>query len=138
MKTSSERLHELFEEMVPMSGPADSVAGELVRAMSRIEYRNYNDGDHLGIGYGNETCNPAGRYLKVHGDKVISALVDALWGICEDEAYDGILNLLIDHVVKFVDAQPELRDLPTEDMWTHRMQEDYQYEDEEEDWDDEE
>lgn len=27
--------------------------------MNRISYRNWNDGDHIGVGYGRETCNPA-------------------------------------------------------------------------------
>ena len=59
MTKNEERINELFKELVPETGKADSLAGELVRAMSRIGYRFYNDGDQLGIGYGKETCNPA-------------------------------------------------------------------------------
>ena len=33
--------------------------------MSRIIYRFYNDGDMVGVGYGNETCNSSDRYLTV-------------------------------------------------------------------------
>ena len=36
----------------------------IIRAFSRIAYRFENDGDMLGKGYGRETCNPAGRYLR--------------------------------------------------------------------------
>ena len=59
MTKNEERINKLFKELVPETGKADSLAGELVRAMSRIGYRFYNDGDQLGIGYGKETCNPA-------------------------------------------------------------------------------
>ena len=61
------RFDELFDELVPMSGKADSLAGEIIRAVSRIVYRYYNDGDIVGVGYGNETCNPAARFLTVCG-----------------------------------------------------------------------
>ena len=52
MTKNEERINKLFKELVPETGKADSLAGELVRAMSRIGYRFYNDGDQLGIGYG--------------------------------------------------------------------------------------
>lgn len=56
MTKNEERINKLFKELVPETGKADSLAGELVRAMSRIGYRFYNDGDQLGIGYGKETA----------------------------------------------------------------------------------
>ena len=48
MTKNEERINKLFKELVPETGKADSLAGELVRAMSRIGYRFYNDGDQLG------------------------------------------------------------------------------------------
>lgn len=63
MTKAEKRIEDLFEELVPTSGKADTVAGEIIRAIARISYRNYNDGDHIGVGYGNETCNPPARYL---------------------------------------------------------------------------
>ena len=59
MKKNEDRINKLFKELVPISGKADSLAGELVRATSRIGYRFFNDGDLVNIGYGKETCNPA-------------------------------------------------------------------------------
>ena len=55
MTKNEERINALFEELVPPMGKADSLAGELVRATCRIGYRYFNDGDHIGIGYGKET-----------------------------------------------------------------------------------
>lgn len=52
MITAEQKINALFAELVPASGKADTVAGEIVRAVSRIGYRNYNDGDHIGVGYG--------------------------------------------------------------------------------------
>ena len=53
----------LWDKYVPALGTAETVGGEILRAMSRIIYRFYNDGDMVGVGYGNETCNSSDRYL---------------------------------------------------------------------------
>lgn len=58
MTKNEDRINKLFKELVPETGKADSLAGELVRAMSRIGYRFYNDGDQLGIGYGQGNLQP--------------------------------------------------------------------------------
>ena len=52
MTKNEDRINKLFKELVPETGKADSLAGELVRAMSRIAYRFYNDGDMVNIAYG--------------------------------------------------------------------------------------
>lgn len=54
----------LWDKYVPTSGTAETIGGEILRAMSRIIYRFYNDGDMVGVGYGNETCNSSDRYLE--------------------------------------------------------------------------
>ena len=69
-------LEELFDQLVPEIGSAETVAGEIVRAICQIGYRCYNDGDHLGVGYGRETCNPAGRYLAKKCNDMIALLID--------------------------------------------------------------
>ena len=55
---------EFEDQFVPDCGTADTLAGEIVRAMDRLIYRFYNDGDMVGVGYGNETCNSSNRFLK--------------------------------------------------------------------------
>ena len=80
MTDIEKKIDVLFDELVPGSGKADTVAGEIIRAVSRIGYRNYNDGDHVGVGYGKETCNPAARYLsKKCGGEVEKTLAE-IWG----------------------------------------------------------
>lgn len=123
MSRISNRMQELFEELVPACGKADSEAGEIVRAYNRIAYRWYNDGDRLGKGYGHETCNAAGRYLKVHGhNSGIEAIVNRLWGAnCPDSGYRSMLDELERAVIDLLDNSPELRTNFTEDMWNYYL-----------------
>lgn len=58
-----EEFYDLFDKLVPISGKADTVAGEMVRAFGRIHYRYYNDGDKINEGYGEETVDGSARYL---------------------------------------------------------------------------
>lgn len=148
MTITENKINKLFEELVPCSGKADTVAGEIIRAISRIAYRNYNDGDHIGFGYGKETCNPAARYLLKFKDKKIDRAISNLWGVYSDEVYDKRLVVLETAVLEYIEEHPELKTTPnSDDMWDFRdeyedvddyededdYEEDYDYEDEE-DW----
>ena len=138
LTTNEKKIEALFEELVPASGAASTVAGEITRAINRICYRCFNDGDHLGVGYGRETCNPAGRYLAAKCDGKVAAMIKACWGVVDDTDYDGLLDILEDLVVDYIEAHPELKTTPnTEDMWDYRDKDedvDTYDEDEEEDW----
>lgn len=146
MTKNENRINALFEELVPASGKADSLAGELVRAMSRIAYRFYNDGDQVGIGYGKETCNPAARFLIAKGGKEIASLTTAIWQVYSEEAYEKLLDVLAGAVADRVETNLQLREMPTEDMWdfydkdedVDDSEEEFEDDYEEEDWDDEE
>ena len=135
MTATEKKLGELFEELVPASGKAATVAGEIVRAMMRISYRNWNDGDHIGVGYGRETCNPAARYLGAKCGKEVASLISAIWGIENDKAYDLILGQLEAEVVKYLERNPELKAAENrEDMFDYRdASEDVDIYDEDED-----
>ena len=133
MTKNEERINKLFEELVPVSGKAESLAGELIRAMSRIAYRFYNDGDQVGMGYGKETCNPAARFLMAKGSKRVSSLATAIWGIYDEGAYEDLLDILAGAVADYVEQISDLRTTPTEDMWSYRTDEDV-----DDDWEDEE
>ena len=133
MTKNEERINKLFEELVPVSGKAESLAGELIRAMSRIAYRFYNDGDQVGMGYGKETCNPAARFLMAKGSKRVSSLATAIWGIYDESAYEDLLDILAGAVADYVEQTSDLRTTSTEDMWSYRTDEDV-----DDDWEDEE
>ena len=115
-----ERFNELFEELVPASGKADSLAGEIARATARIGYRFYNDGDQIGIGYGKETCNPAARFLIKKLPRESGDLVVALWGMVSEEGYEAVLKILVSKVTEYIEGNPDLRETPTEDMFSFR------------------
>ena len=51
MTKHHERINELLEELVPASGKAERLEGELLRSVARIEYRGANDGNQVGTGY---------------------------------------------------------------------------------------
>lgn len=131
------RLNEMFEEHVPMSGPAKTVGGEIVRAMSRIGYRWYNDGDALGVGYGNETCNAAGRYLMMRCGKDVDEAVRSIWGCVSEPMYDVGLGALVKCVVDYLEESPWLFELENvEDMWQfgEDSDDDWEEEDSDDDW----
>ena len=142
MKKNEERINKLFEEPVPMSGKADSLAGELVRAISRIGYRFSNDGDLVNIGYGKETCNPAARFLIAKGNHEISDLTVALWEIFSEDAYEKVLDTLEGAVADYIEQNPDLRNQPAKDMWDFKDEEEDQddswMDEEEDDWEEEE
>lgn len=122
MTANETRINVLFEELVPASGKADSLAGELVRATCRIGYRYMNDGDHIGIGYGKETCNPAARFLLKHtgtGDGAwIASIVKELWGLSDETTYEQKLDELNGEVADYIGNHPELREMETEDLFS--------------------
>ena len=138
MTKNENRINKLFEELVPTSGKADSLAGELVRATARIGYRFFNDGDMVNQGYGKETCNPAARFLIAKGNAEISSLTVALWEIFSEDAYEKVLDTLEGAVADYIKQNPDLHSQPTKDMWDYRdMAEDWDDScDEEEDYDD--
>lgn len=128
------KLSVLFDELVPMRGKADTVAGEIVRAISRIGYRNYNDGDHIGVGYGRETCNPAARYLAKNAGEAVATDISNIWGIYDDRYDDILMDLEID-VLAYLESHPELKSTPNhEDMFDYRDESEDVDDDDEEDW----
>lgn len=137
MTEAEKKIEKLFEELVPASGKAKTVAGEIIRAVSRIGYRNFNDGDHIGVGYGRETCNPAARYLiRKAGEEVADAIAD-LWGVEPDSLYDEGLADVEEKVLRYLEEHPELKETANdEDMWDYRDENEDtdDYEDEEDEW----
>ncbi len=128
-------LHVLFGMLVPDTGKAECEAGEILRAYARLRYRFENDGDKLGIDYGNETTNAAGRYLAKHshGNVDIEYALGRMWWNFSDSDYENMLDLLAKGVYDLIESDEELFTNETEDMWDHATKEDMEYE-EEDDW----
>lgn len=103
MTKNEDRINKLFKELVPETGKAGSLAGELVRVMSRIGYRFHNDGDMVNIAYGKETCNPAARFLIAKGNAEVSSLTAGLWEIFSEDAYEKVMDILCGAVADYVE-----------------------------------
>lgn len=133
------RHEELFRTLVPDSGFAETFAGELVRAVSRIEYRFQNDGDHIGVGYGNETCNAAARFIRESlPESEMDYIVQVMWGLEDDEAYSKAVDALIEEEVKLIERRPEFLEEENDfDMYDFAEPCDYRWGQEEEEEEDE-
>lgn len=107
--TASEQLQSLFDLMVPRSGKSETAAGELVRAMMRLQYRWYNDGDMFNQGYGLETCAPSAAYLYDNVEPT-NAIFDELVEYMEgaDQQYEDGLNDIQSIVISYIVDNPEL------------------------------
>jgi hypothetical protein len=120
----------LFEELVPSKGKADTVAGELVRAMMRILYRDYNDGDLFYEGYGIETCGGSVAYLI----SMIESLHNKFGYISErqleDDAYTAALNQICNEVCEHIFTDDSVwqtnEDDSRSDKWDRVYAADYQ------------
>lgn len=136
MEMIRNKMDALFNELVPSSGKCDSLAGEIIRAASRIGYRFYNDGDQLGIGYGKETCNAAGRFLINRSSEKIADIVSDMFGLYSEEKYEAKLKDLLYAVVEHIEANPQLRQTETDDMFDYYdpYEDVDDYEDEDEEW----
>lgn len=116
-KDIESKIDDVFDELVPPSGAADTAAGELVRAIVRILFRWYNDGDYLFTGYGLETCGSSAEYLFDNGfnHQVAKILDEAPYLYDNDEKYkEALLNLAKDVLTHIVN-NPELLAEPNND-----------------------
>lgn len=109
-ETPVETLEMIFDNIVPTSGPAESVAGELVRACMRILYRDYNDGDKFFEGYGIETCGSSAEYLFDNGlaENIQSIIDDAYRLTSDDDAYTSSIIELAKAVIDIIVENPSL------------------------------
>lgn len=142
MKIKHELIQELHDELVPNEGNAKTIAGEIVRAISRLVYRFYNDGDIVGIDYGNETCNGSARYLESKFDELddkISYNVSQLWDSSHinEIQYEEKLAIIVEQIAEFIENNPQIKnDKNTEDSRIdYSIEDDFNYDDEDEEYD---
>ena len=117
------KLESLFEQLVPAEGPADTVAGEVVRAVNRIVYRAWNDCDMFYQGYGIETVGPAYMYLRslaqydFDNNGTLCNLLDVLDSMEGKgfNTYYTLLQDLIDSSIKFLECNPSLKSISNDD-----------------------
>lgn len=70
------KINPLFDKLVPQSGPAETVEGEMIRSIVRIIYRYHNDGDFYFRGYGKQTVLPSVKWLTTYKTPITKRLKD--------------------------------------------------------------
>jgi hypothetical protein len=120
----------MYERYVPAYGKADTLGGEILRAISRIVYRYYNDGDTVARYYGGtRNCSyGAEKFLAEHVPNY-EPLRDVSESDFEEKAC-GDLKIVVD----YLRTNPALFETEnTEDFLELAPEE--EWEDEEDDWD---
>ena len=120
------KIEEMNERLVPVCGSCETVAGEIVRALTKIVYRFYNDGDCIGVGYGKETCNAAARYLMENTNFDVDRVIKEMWS---KKYSDEEINELENSVYEFLINHKELETTPNNEDF-------YDYESEDDKWND--
>ena len=135
--------NEKFFDLVPGMGAAETVEGEMLRAINKIVYRWYNDGDEYHTGYGTETAGPAHAFLVDSNNPKQSALKQIFsTGTNYEQTIKDALELILDYIESrnggytknalgdMLDYEAEFED-ETEDEYDEYDHDDY-YDDEDE------
>ena len=115
--STDELMENLFDEFVPGSGACESLGAEFIRAIERLRYRCYNDGDRFYQGYGIETCASSAAFIADFGGDKLSDEVNSIASDigCQDEQYEQQLDKLASDVVEYLVNTPELFGKPVVD-----------------------
>ncbi len=105
-KEIEDRNDVFYNELVPSEGKANTVEGEMLRAINRICYRYFNDGDVFFENYGAETAGPAHTYL-IDKSPIKDILKPMLaMGIGKtDDSYEFVLYETLKVVLDYIDSK---------------------------------
>ena len=98
-KELEDRNEPLYDKLVAGMGKSETVEGEMLRAINRIAYRYYNDGDEYMRGYGTETAGPAHSFL-VNASHPLKSLVSTLFskGTDYEQTIKDVLDAILDYI----------------------------------------
>lgn len=115
-KGKNKTFEEITELVVPAQGMASNKYGEICRALNRLQYRHYNDGDIFNKGYGITTCASDAAYLHDCGiPEFKTILEDVPYGI-DDDTYEATIENMINIFVNLDRATvKKLKNEKTED-----------------------
>ena len=95
----------LFGKLVPASGNAGTMEGEMLRAINKIIYRHYNDGDYFFTGYGCETAGPAHSFL-IHGCPLSYKLKPIFDKTIDDTSdYEKVIYEVLEIILDYIDSR---------------------------------
>lgn len=115
----------LSRELIPSTGKAETLGGELLRAIERMIYRYYNDGDVVTKGYGIATCMSSLLYLDdkfkqikpeliVYQNVTNASYEEKKFDYSENDKYNDVLYRLLDFIVCFIKYN-EMAKMPNEE-----------------------
>ena len=96
----------LFDKLVPVQGKAETLEGEMLRAINRMVYRYYNDGDKYYEGYGAETAGPAVSFL-VNAIHPLRAEMSRIMNgdILSDNEYENMLKEALGLILDYIESK---------------------------------
>jgi hypothetical protein len=95
----------LYDKLVPGQGDAETVEGEMLRAINRIAYRFYNDGDKYFQGYGTETAGPAHSFLINANHPLKSAMNKIFNEPISDSEYEQMIKDALDMILDYIESR---------------------------------
>ena len=104
-KALEDRNEPLYDKLVPGQGDAETVEGEMLRAINRIVYRFYNDGDKYFEGYGTETAGPAHSFLVNTNHPLKSAMIKLFDEPSGDNSYERMLKDVLDMILDYIESR---------------------------------
>lgn len=114
--STDDQLSAIFDALVPQSGKCDNLGAELVRAMMRILYRDYNDGDVFYTGYGLETCGPDAAFIIDNTpDEFSEKFYDIAENDEEEDTYTQSITDIAGMLIDYLRQHPEVFGYDTED-----------------------
>ena len=126
--------NEEFYHLVPGQGKADTMEGEMLRAINKIVYRWYNDGDEYHIGYGTETAGPAHSFL-VNANHPLKAKLYAMFTRGTD--YETTIKAVLEEILDYIEGMAgNYTDNTLGDMLDYEAEFEDETEDEYDDYDD--
>lgn len=90
---------EMFERFVPWTGKANTLGGEILRAITRIVYKFYNDGDTVDKYY-SSVLNYSAAADNFLAEKVPS--YQSLEGIAEDKSFELKLSENFNNIIEYL------------------------------------
>ncbi len=142
--TLEKRNNVLYDKLVPGSGNSDFIEGEMLRAINRIVYRFYNDGDFFYKGYGAETAGPAHSFL-TNSREIPLELQSTLTSTfnkaidAPEDGYERLLKFALDKILDYIEGKDGNYTESNEDMFNYdsEFQDEEDYDDDDDYYDEE-
>jgi hypothetical protein len=101
-KELEDRNEPLYNKLVAGMGKSETVEGEMLRAINRIAYRYYNDGDEYMTGYGTETAGPAHSFL-VNANHPLKSAMIKIFG--DGTNYEQTIKDALDTILDYIESR---------------------------------